>query len=201
LIKVICTTVKNSEVAAFRKGKREAVIFGDINVSVLVEKQINGKKVPIPLLINKVNEESIESVTQQLNDSKKQLLTGNNIVLHRKPNRFEMLYYYLPGFIRRFIWNFMLKRPQFIFNKMGNVAITSIGMIGKINGWFIPISVHPICFGIGSVIKKPVVVNNEIAIREMLNVTVLMDHDVIDGAPMARFINDLSKNIENGVFL
>lgn len=84
---------------------------------------------------------------------------------------------------------------------MGNVSITSVGMMGKIHGWFIPISVHPVCFGIGSVVKKPVVVNDKIEIREILYMTVLIDHDVIDGAPMARFISDLSKNIENGMYL
>jgi len=34
-----------------------------------------------------------------------------------------------------------------------------------------------------------------------MNITVLMDHDVIDGASMARFINELTKNIETGIFL
>lgn len=82
---------------------------------------------------------------------------------------------------------------------MGNVAFTSIGMMGKVNGWFIPISVHPICFGISSIIKKPSVIDDRIEIREILNMSILFDHDVIDGAPMARFIIDLSKNIENGL--
>jgi len=31
--------------------------------------------------------------------------------------------------------------------------------------------------------------------------SVLIDHDVIDGAPMARFINDLSKTIEKAANL
>jgi hypothetical protein len=74
-------------------------------------------------------------------------------------------------------------------------------MIGKINGWFIQTAVHPISFGIGSIIKKPIVVNDEIKIREVLNMTVLMDHDIIDGAPMARFIDKLTQNIENGLGL
>jgi pyruvate/2-oxoglutarate dehydrogenase complex dihydrolipoamide acyltransferase (E2) component len=84
---------------------------------------------------------------------------------------------------------------------MGNVAITSIGMIGKVNGWFIPISVHPICFGIGRIAKKPVVVIDKIEIREVLNMTILLDHDVVDGAIMARFISRLSENIEKGIEL
>jgi len=81
---------------------------------------------------------------------------------------------------------------------MGNVAITSVGMIGKINGWFIHKSVHPISFGIGSVLKKPAVVDNEVRIREILNMTILIDHDVIDGGEMVRFLQDLTKYIENG---
>ena len=62
-------------------------------------------------------------------------------------------------------------------------------------------SVHPISFGIGSVLKKPVVVKDEILIREILNMTILIDHDVIDGAPMVRLLNDLTKTIENGDFI
>lgn len=58
---------------------------------------------------------------------------------------------------------------------------------------------NPICFGISSAIKKPSVFEDRIEIREMLNMSVLIDHDVIDGAPMVRFISDLSKNIENGL--
>ena len=92
----------------------------------------------------------------------------------------------------------MLRHPRLAFKKMGNVAITSIGMIGNVSGWFIPISVHPICFGISNITKKPIVIGNKIEIREILNMTILIDHDVIDGSPMARFISNLSRNIEKG---
>jgi pyruvate/2-oxoglutarate dehydrogenase complex dihydrolipoamide acyltransferase (E2) component len=84
---------------------------------------------------------------------------------------------------------------------MGNVVITSVGMMGHINGWFIHKSVYPLSFGIGSVLKKPVVIDTEIRIREILNMTILVDHDVIDGAPMVRFLNDLTKCIESGDLL
>jgi pyruvate/2-oxoglutarate dehydrogenase complex dihydrolipoamide acyltransferase (E2) component len=84
---------------------------------------------------------------------------------------------------------------------MGNIAITSIGMLGKASGWFIPISVHPICFGIGKITKKPMVINDQIEIREILNITVLLDHDVADGSQMVKFISELSENIEKGTEL
>jgi len=55
-----------------------------------------------------------------------------------------------------------------------------------------------ISFGIGSVLKKPSVIDNEVKIMDILNMTILVDHDVIDGAPMVRFLNDLSRSIEYG---
>jgi pyruvate/2-oxoglutarate dehydrogenase complex dihydrolipoamide acyltransferase (E2) component len=107
----------------------------------------------------------------------------------------------MPGFIRRAVWKFLLRNPKIAYKKMGNAVITSVGMIGKINGWFIHRSVHPISFGVGSVLKKAVVIEKEIKIREILNMTILVDHDVIDGAPMVRFLNNLTKSLESGEFI
>lgn len=199
LIKVICSTIKDyEEVAAYLKGKRELVIFDDINVSVAVEKLINGSRVPIPLVVEKADKRSIESITEQIEDARNKVLTESDIVLQKKSNRFEAIYYYLPGFIRRSFWRYFTRHPHFAYKKAGNIAFTSIGMMGKANGWFIPVSVHPACFGIGRIAKKAVAVNDEIKIREILNITVLLDHDVIDGAQMARFISALTDNIEKG---
>ncbi|MBU3928451.1 MAG: 2-oxo acid dehydrogenase subunit E2 [Bacteroidetes bacterium] len=200
LIKAISLTIKqHSSVAAYLKGKRRIVIFNDINISMVFEKSLDGHKIPIPLIIEKANERSIESITAQISEARAQEFTRNQVVLQSKPTMMEQIYYFLPGCMRRCMWKYLLSKPKMSFGKMGNVAVTSVGMMGQVNGWFIPISVHPICFGIGSVIKKPQVVNDKIVIREMLNMTILIDHDVIDGAPMARFISDLSKNIHAGI--
>jgi len=43
-----------------------------------------------------------------------------------------------------------------------------------------------------------VVIDNEIKIRDILNMKILVDHDVIDGAPMVRLLNDLTNYIETG---
>ncbi|MBS4029477.1 MAG: 2-oxo acid dehydrogenase subunit E2 [Ignavibacteriales bacterium] len=202
LIKVIANTLSSySAITAYKNGKQKTIIFDDINVSFLIEKEINGEKVPLPVLIEKANTHDIEKITKQINDSKQETLSENQIVIQKRTTHIERFYYFLPGFIRRAIWKYLLKHPKIVFSKMGNVAITSLGIYGKINGWFIPISIHPICFGIGSIIKKPVVINDKIEVREIMNVTVLMDHDVIDGASMARFIGVLTKNIEKGLFL
>ena len=156
---------------------------------------------PIPLVIEKADNTSIESISKQIADAKMEEMTTKDIVLNKKARLLENIYFLLPGFIRRYFWRYLLTHPKLAYKRMGNVAITSVGMMGNVDGWFIPTSVHPICFGLGAIVKKPVVVDNNIEIREILKMTILLDHDVIDGAPMARFISELSKNIERSLLL
>src|ERR1035437_823953 len=138
LIKVISNTIKDHElVAAYSKGKSKIIIFNDINISLVVEKVLNGQKVPIPLTIEKSNERSIESITKQINDARDEILTDNVNNLQSESNNIERFYYLLPGIIRRYFWRYLLRHPHLSFKIMGNVAITSIGMIGNVNGWFI----------------------------------------------------------------
>lgn len=199
LIRVIGSVLqKHPEASAFLYNKRKLIIFDDINVSMIVEKKTGDSKVPIPLVIEKVNKKSALEITREIENAKDQELTTADIILRERSAWYQRLYYYLPGFIRRLFWRLLLQNPKTAYKMMGNVAVTSIGMIGKINGWFIHKSVHPVSFGVGSVLRKPVVSGNEIMIREILNMTILVDHDVIDGAPMVRFLDDLTNYIETG---
>ncbi len=199
LIKAIGNVLQqHKEASAFLYSKKKLIIFDDINISIIVEKKVGDSKVPIPLVVEKTNEKSALEITDEIEKAKNQEISNEDIVLNKRTSFYENLYYYMPGFLRRTIWRIMLGNPKFIFKKMGNAIVTSVGMMGRINGWFIHKSIHPISFGVGSVIKKPSVINNEIKIREILNMTILVDHDVIDGAPMVRFLNDLTYALETG---
>ncbi len=196
-LKVIARTLQqHPEAAAYLKSKRKLIVFGNINISFLVEKVINGIRVPLPMVIEDCYTKSLTEITSEIEDLKSLSTSSSDIVLNKKPTITERIYYFLPGFLRRFVWKIMLRSPKFAFGKMGNVSVTSVGMMGEISGWFIHKAVHPISFGIGSVIKKPVVVNDEIKIREVLNATILLNHDVIDGAPMVRFMKEFTRRIE-----
>jgi pyruvate/2-oxoglutarate dehydrogenase complex dihydrolipoamide acyltransferase (E2) component len=192
---------KYPEASAYLYSKNKLIIFNDINISILVEKKINNKKVPIPVVIEKTNLKSALEITDIIEKAKSVELSVDEIVINKKVNFSERIYYYMPGFMRREVWRFMLRNPKIAYKKMGNAVVTSVGMMGKINGCFIQRSVHPVSFGIGSVLKKAVVINNQIMIREILNMTILIDHDVIDGAPMVRLLNELTKSIESGEFM
>lgn len=192
LLKGIATAIKKHPAsAASLKNKREIIIFNSVTISTIIEKEIDGIKVPIPLIIKNADTKSAQDISLEVESAKKEDANRDTIVLNKKRNRVEGLYYMLPGFLRRAVWRYILGNPKFAYEKMGNVAVSSLGMSGNVNAWFIHKSIHPISFGIGSVTKKPIVINNSVEVREVLNMTILLDHDVIDGVPMAKFVRDL----------
>lgn len=197
LIKSISEVLEHHrEASAFVYNKKSLIIFDDINISIIVEKTINNNRLPIPLVIERTNHKTANEITLEIEQAKGKALSADDITLNKPPDIYERIYYHLPGFMRRLIWKIMLSNPKFAYNKMGSVMITSLGMVGKINGWFIHKSIHPISFGVGSVIKKPVVIGADIKIREILNMTILVDHDIMDGAQMVRLLNELTTKIE-----
>ncbi|MBN2399662.1 MAG: 2-oxo acid dehydrogenase subunit E2 [Candidatus Aminicenantes bacterium] len=202
LLKAIAETIgKYPEVAAYRCGRRKLIVFDDVDISIIVEKEINGTKVPLPLVIGKANEKSAAAISAEIEKARTKELSKERMVLEQGASLPKRLYYFLPGAMRRLAWRIMLRRPRFVFGKMGNVVVSSVGMMGRVNGWFVQTSVHPLSFGIGAITRKPVAAGDEIWIGEVLHMTVLLDHNAIDGAPMARFIKALTENIENGIGL
>lgn len=199
LLQAIAATVaRNRAAAAFRVGRRKLMIFNDVDVSLIVEKEVNGQRVPLPLLIRRAEQKTAEEITAEIDRAKASGPDGEQMVLERGMTLAEKLYYYLPGAVRRLAWRCLMRRPRCLFKKMGSVVVTAVGMMGQVNGWFVQTSAHPLSFGIGSILKKPVARGNEVGIAEMLHLTVLVDHDAVDGAPMARFIAALSEAVESG---
>lgn len=201
LIKCISNVVEEFKlIHGIKKGKRKVVIFDDIDISIVIEREVDGTKVPLPYVIRKTNQKSISDIYTEIKNGQRQPIKGEqDYVLGENRVRVSAkFYYYLPGFMRGMIWKFMINNPLMTKKNMGTVMITTIGMMGKINGWVIPFSVHPLCFGIGSIIKKPGVVNDKIEIRDFLYMTVLVDHDIIDGAPAVRALTKLTKLVETG---
>ena len=66
------------------------------------------------------------------------------------------------------------------------------------SGWGIPVSNHTLQLTLGGIAKKPGIVDDRIEVREILSVTISFDHDVVDGAPAARFAQRLKELIESG---
>ena len=191
---------EHTQVHALRKGKNRLVIFNDIDISILVEKKVDDDLVPIPLIIRNVNKMTIPDIYNEIERAKNEVINEkkNYVIEKNRGWKSIALYSLLPQRIRLFIWKLLLANPHRVKKMMGTVVVTSVGMIRNVHGWAIPFSIHPVCIALGSIVKKPGVINNTIGIREFLEMTILIDHDVIDGAPAARFAGRLVELIEEG---
>ena len=200
LIKTIATVIsEHKEVhALLHRNRRKLVVFDEIDIAVIVEREVDGKLVPLPVVVERANRKTMAEIQQDIDAAKnRNVRNEGDYVLAEDGNAFRMkLYYRLPAILRVLAMKYILSRPLLRKKLMGTVILTSIGTKREIPGWFIHTSYHNLSIGVGSVLEKPWVVDNEIKIRQILNLTILLDHDVIDGAPMARFISYLTHLME-----
>lgn len=74
--------------------------------------------------------------------------------------------------------------------------MTSVGMFGHHPGWGIPVSPVPVMVTVAGVTAQPRAVGGAVVLRDVLRLTVSFDHDVIDGAPAARFVTRFLDRVE-----
>lgn len=81
----------------------------------------------------------------------------------------------------------------------GTFTITNLGMYGV--EAFTPIINPPetAILGIGAIVDKPVVIEGEIQVRPLMNITMSFDHRVLNGAPAARFLHRLKAILESEI--
>jgi pyruvate dehydrogenase E2 component (dihydrolipoamide acetyltransferase) len=79
----------------------------------------------------------------------------------------------------------------------GTFSITNPGVFGGLFG--LPVISQPNVgiLGLGMIEKRPVVINDSIAIRSMCYVTLSYDHRVVDGAVAHRFLHQVKETLEN----
>jgi len=186
-------------VHAVRAGRAGLVIFDDVDFTVLVEQLVGGERVPLPMVIRRADKKSLDDVHEEIRAAQERRLAAGDVSLDRPRSRvLQALALLAPAFLRRAFWVRVTRSPSLTKKLMGTVAVTSVGMYGRSSFWPMPISIFPLCFALGTVVRKPGVVEGRIEPREYLCLTVLIDHDVIDGAPAARFVARLSELIESG---
>jgi pyruvate dehydrogenase E2 component (dihydrolipoamide acetyltransferase) len=79
----------------------------------------------------------------------------------------------------------------------GTFSITNPGVFGGLFG--LPVISQPNVgiLGLGMIEKRPVVINDSIAIRSMCYVTLSYDHRVVDGAVAHQFLHKVKETLEN----
>jgi pyruvate/2-oxoglutarate dehydrogenase complex dihydrolipoamide acyltransferase (E2) component len=84
----------------------------------------------------------------------------------------------------------------------GTVQVTAVGMFAGGGGFAIaPPSLASLLVVVGGLSRRPRVVDEQLAVRDVLDLTVTIDHNIVDGAPATRFGAHLRSLLESGAVL
>jgi len=165
--------------------------FEDVDVNVLIEREVDGGSIGIPHVVRRANQRRVRSIHDEIRRVQADE-TGH-------PERpLTGLARQLPGVLRRQIWRLPQWFPNWWTRLAGTVAVTSVGMFSAGNGWAISPTNYTLQLTVGGIGTKPRLIDGELRSRELLSLTVTVDHDVVDGASATRFVQRFSERLEAG---
>jgi hypothetical protein len=190
---------EDKSVQAYLKGRKQLVVFDDVDVGMMIERQMGETRAPIGYVIRRANHKTFMEIHQEI----------RAVQAGPAPRREEMppwlrFVQLLPGPLPK-LFNTLLRMairrdPAGMWVAMaGTVAVTAVGMFGNGSGWGLAApDGHTLCLIVGGIARKPAVVQDRIEPREILSLTVAFDHNIVDGAPAVRFTQRLKELIESG---
>lgn len=191
---------ENKSLNACRKGGKQLAIFDDVDVAVPIERSMKGRKQPIVYCVRGANRKGVREITSEIRE-------GQVAPVATKWEGFQAERWLMrtPIIVLKGMWAVFWRArgryPRLQKRYGGTVGLTSVGMFAKGGGWAIPFDYHTLDVALGGIAEKPGVADGQIAIREYLDVTLSFDHDIIDGAPAARFVSRFRDLIESGYSL
>ena len=189
---------ENKSIQAYRKGSKRLILFDDVNVGLMVEHKVGEKTALMGHVIQAANRKTFREIHDEIRKVQSEPVPAGRGM----PNWFRSLML-LPWPLSRLVIALLRinnrRNPLISVSIGGTVAITSVGVFGgDHSGWGISATPEPLGLVVGGISWKPAVVEGRIEPREILNLTVTFDHDIVDGGPATRFVRRLVELIESG---
>jgi hypothetical protein len=181
---------------AYRLGRSRLVVFEDIDLTFMIERDWEGAALPVFKIVRAAQEKSAAEIHAELQAAREAPLG-----LHGPMNALEMTFFRLPRFLRRCLWFFVRRNPYWFKDLAGTVGISSMGMFTPGPTAGIPITPMTLTLTIGGIEPKLALADGKLVEREIVHLTISADHDVIDGAPMMRFADRLKTILRDGTAL
>lgn len=194
VVSVARAAAVHPEVHAYRDWRGRRVVHRYVDVATLIEVEASGASFPLAHLIRDADVRSVRDISDELRRAAEKPTTSRSgdlldrvpSFVGRLPGAVESLYYWL-GRTRR-------GRAM-----AGTVAVSSVGMFAGGDGFGIGYpTIMPLSVLVGGITAKPRVVAGSVTVREVVDLTISIDHTLVDGAPAARFVADLRRLLESG---
>ena len=183
---------EHKEVQALHQGGRHLILFEDVDIAVRIEREVAGQHYVVPHIMRAANRKTFRVLHDEIREAQVASVEHDTTRFRYLPDVFGKPFFAAVVAI-------MKRRPRLWKQMMGTVDISSVGMFGTGAGWGIPASLPTaLALTVGGVGEKLVAVDGHAEVREYLCLTISVDHNLVDGAPAARFTQRLKELIESG---
>ncbi|HSR46593.1 MAG TPA: 2-oxo acid dehydrogenase subunit E2 [Anaerolineales bacterium] len=188
---------EDKTVQAYRKGRRQIVVFEDVDVAIMVENQHAGQRSLMGHVLRSVNHRTFPEIHREIRRVQSEPPPAGRGM----PGWYRslmLLPWPLSNAAKTLVSWASRRDPAMLASMAGTVDITSVGMFGGgHSGWGLTTTGRSLGLVVGGIASKPAAVDGRIETRDILSLTVAFDHDVIDGGPATRFTRRLVELIEN----
>ncbi len=202
LFSIAKTIDEHKELNHIRRGKK-LYYFDEIDIDIPIELELNGVLTPRKYIVKNAAKKTSIEISQEIEQAKKSWKDNGNAGEDDKWAQWWIKFSMIcPKWLFKLIAKQFSRNPFLLKKGFGTTYVSSVGGFSNVSGFIVPFfagQYRPLAFAIGNTTKKPGIVGSEIKIRDYLSMTVTINHDLVDGAPAARFINRLKQRIEGNI--
>jgi pyruvate/2-oxoglutarate dehydrogenase complex dihydrolipoamide acyltransferase (E2) component len=185
------------EVHAYRDWCGRLVEHRHVDVQVLIEVATGQGPFGLVHVVRDADIRSVAEISAEIRAVKaRPASTGNGRMLDtlaptlgRVPGLYRMMYA-------------VMSRSHRVHDAIGTVQVTALGMFADGGGFAIaPATLASLAIVVGGISTRLVDVGGHIATIDLLDLSVSIDHNVVDGAPATRFAADLRRIMQRAAVL
>lgn len=184
----------NTELQAYQDWRGRLIVFDDVDIVTIVEIVADGHSFPLAHIVRAANRRTVREIHDEIRAVQARPAASPSLQHAHAVGAFVRL----PAWVRHLAYRAISKRPRVWKQLFGTLALTAVGMFGAGSGWGLALTAHTLGVTVGGISAKPAVVDGRLVTREYLSLTIDFDHDIVDGAPAARFVQHLKELIERG---
>jgi pyruvate/2-oxoglutarate dehydrogenase complex dihydrolipoamide acyltransferase (E2) component len=176
-------------VHAYRDWRGRLLEHQHVDVQVLIEVPTRQGPFGLVHVVRDADVRTVAAISAELHDVKYDpastasghLLNTAAPILGRIPGLFRAMYA-------------VMSRSRSVHLATGTVQVTAVGMFADGGGFAIaPPTMASLVVVVGGVSRQPRAAGDSVEVRDVLDLTVSIDHNVVDGAPATRFAADLRR--------
>jgi pyruvate/2-oxoglutarate dehydrogenase complex dihydrolipoamide acyltransferase (E2) component len=185
------------DVHAYRNWRGQLVTHRHVDVTTMVEIATPQGPFGLPHVLRDADIRGVPDLTAELHRVKRDPSASGS---GRWLERAAPVATHIPGAVQAMYA--VMARSVAVRQRVGTIAVTAVGMFAGGGGFGLtPPTMMSLEVVVGGMTQRPRVVDGQVEIRDVLDLTLVIDHNVVDGAPAARFGAELRELIEDAAVI